>query len=155
MNKIFTLAGFSKKVASLKKQGKIVLVGGCFDVLHPGHIVFLQKAKEAGRYLVILLESDGKIKKLKGESRPVHNQEERALILSAISAVDFVVLLPDIESDTDYDVVVSLIKPDIIATTFGDKGIDHKNRAAGLIGAEVKYVTKMVGSYSTTKILTR
>ena len=76
-----------------------VLAGGCFDVLHPGHIVFLEKAKKAGDYLVVLLESDKKIRKLKGKGRPVHSQKERAEILSALKSVDSVVCLPYMEND--------------------------------------------------------
>ena len=63
---------------------KIVLVGGCFDILHLGHVVFLEKAKKEGDVLVVLLESDEKVRFLKGKGRPVHTQSERAEILSAL-----------------------------------------------------------------------
>lgn len=133
----------------------LVLVGGCFDVLHPGHIVFLQKAKKAGSHLLVLLESDQKIRQLKGAGRPVHTQKERAKNLSAIKAVDFIVCLPWLKSDSEYDELISKIKPDIIAATKGDTGIEHKKRIAKKVGAKLVYVTKKIGQYSTSKILIR
>lgn len=134
-------------------KGKLVLAGGCFDVLHPGHVVFLEKAKKVGDHLLVLLESDKKIKKLKGEGRPVHAQKERVLSLSALESVDFIVCLPFMEKDFEYDELILKIKPDIIAATKGDKGIEHKKRIAKKIGAKLVYVTKIIGQYSTSKIL--
>lgn len=148
------------KIQQLKKflirqKKKVVLAGGCFDILHPGHIVFLEKAKKQGDILVVLLESDEKIKKLKGLNRPVHNQGERALILSAVEFVDFIITLPMLSKDEEYDFIVRKIAPNIIATTQGDKFLGHKKRAALLTGAKVKVVTKMLGSYSSSSILKR
>ena len=133
---------------------KIVLVGGCFDVLHPGHIRFLEKAKKAGEYLIVLLESDKKIKELKGQDRPIHTQNERKLILKGLKSVDRVILLPYLKNDADYEVVIQQIKPDIIAATLGASDNYHKKRIAKATGAKLKYVTKMIGSYSTSNILT-
>lgn len=132
---------------------KIVLVGGCFDVLHPGHIIFLEKAKKAGDYLVVLLESDQKVRQLKGEKRPVHTQIDRAKILKALRFVDEVVMLPYIKSDQGYDQLIKKIKPDIIATTFKDKNIYHYQRSAKKVGAKLKFVTKIIGEHSTSQIL--
>lgn len=152
---ILSVRMISKLVQDLKKQGKkIVLVGGCFDVLHPGHVIFLEKAKKAGDILVVLLESDEKVKKLKGVKRPVHSQEERAKILLALKSVDRVVMLPYIEDEDAYNKIILKIKPDIIALT---KGIDntHHIRSAKKVGAKIKYVTKIVGNHSTSRILNR
>lgn len=138
----------------LKAKGKtLVLVGGCFDVLHPGHTIFLQKAKEAGDILIVLLESDQKIRKLKGIKRPVHNQIERTQVLLALKSVDEVIPLKFMETKKEYDEIVLKIKPDIIATTAGHPNAHHYQRTAKLVGAKLKYVTKMVGDYSSTKIL--
>ncbi|MBI2596627.1 adenylyltransferase/cytidyltransferase family protein [Candidatus Daviesbacteria bacterium] len=131
----------------------IVLVGGCFDVLHPGHVIFLEEAKKMGDKLIVLLESDEKIKKIKGVNRPVHKQKMRALVLKALKSVDQVVLLPFIEAEDKYDAIVKKIKPDVIATTQGDPDSHHKERAAKLVGAKLKYVTKLAGNYSTSKML--
>lgn len=130
----------------------MVLVGGCFDILHPGHVIFLQKAKKAGDLLVVILESDQKVRLLKGERRPVHNQKERAIILSALTFVDFIVLLPFIKQDQDYDEQIKKIKPDIIAATDGISNYHHQ-RVAKLVGAKLKYVTKIVGNHSSSRIL--
>ncbi len=137
-----------------KDKGKtVVLVGGCFDVLHPGHVIFLQKAKEEGDILIVLLESDQKIRKLKGLKRPVHTQIERTQILLALKSVDQVIPLKFMETEKEYDEIVLKIKPDIIATTAGHPNAHHYQRTAKLVGAKLKYVTKMVGDYSSTKIL--
>lgn len=138
----------------LKLEGKTtVLVGGCFDILHPGHVIFLEKAKQAGDILIVILESDEKIKKLKGVNRPVHNQKERAKILSALQAPDYVVMLPFMKSEDSYDKLVKQIRPDIIALTQGYKDVADHKRAAKAIQAKLKYVTKLIGNFSTSKIV--
>ncbi len=134
---------------------KVVLVGGCFDVLHPGHIIFLEKAKKQGDFLIVLLESDEKIKELKGKSRPVHTQKERAAILRSLKSVDQVILLPYMKNDDDYERLIQNLKPDVIAATSGVPDNFHKERIAKITGAKIKYVTKIIGDYSTTNILTR
>ncbi len=135
------------------KGKKIVLVGGCFDILHPGHVIFLEKAKQAGDILIVLLESDEKVRKLKGINRPVHIQKERAKILSALRSVDYVVMLPFMKKSLDYDQLIAQIKPDVIAATFGDINIHHK-RIAKKVGAKLKFVTKIIGNHSSSRILT-
>src|SRR3989344_6340705 len=132
---------------------KVVLAGGCFDVLHPGHIIFLEKAKKIGDYLVVLLESDQKVRLIKGAGRPIHSQKDRARILKAVRFVDEVVMLPYLESDKAYDEVVNRIKPDIIATTSGDKNLHHYQRSAKAAKAKLIFVTKLIGDYSTSRIL--
>src|SRR5690242_1743275 len=95
----------AKQVIKIKKNlenGKTVLVGGCFDILHLGHITFLEKAKKMGDRLVVLLESDQKTKLLKGPKRPVHSQKDRAKVLSALRFVDFVIMLPFLKKEQDY-----------------------------------------------------
>lgn len=141
-------------VKDLKIQGKkIVLVGGCFDILHPGHVIFLEKAKAEGDYLVVLLESDKKVKRLKGANRPVHSQPMRAKVLSALEFVDLVVMLPFMESETLYDKLVQKFRPDTIALTAGYANKNHQKRTAKLSGAKLRYVTKVIGNHSTSRIL--
>lgn len=154
MEEVISVGKLSKLTRLLKKQGeKIVLVGGCFDVLHPGHIVFLEKAKKAGDKLIVLLESDERVKELKGVKRPVHSQQERAQVLSALAFVDYVVMLPFMKSEAEYDNLIEKIKPDVIAATFGDVNATYHQRSAKLIGAKFKYVTKTIGNHSTSRIL--
>lgn len=128
-------------------------MGGCFDILHPGHIIFLKKSKQAGDWLVVLLESDQKVTELKGADRPIHSQKDRAKMLKAIKFVDDVVRLPYMKSDQEYDEIVKKIKPDIIATTFGDKNIHHYQRSAQKVGAKLKFVTRFIKGHSTSRIL--
>lgn len=154
MGEVVSVSKVSSFVKKLKKEGKsIILVGGCFDVLHPGHIIFLQKAKNCGDVLVVLLENDQRVRDLKGVSRPVHNQKQRGLILSALRFVDCVVMLPFMEKEEEYDRVIGQIKPDIVAVTSGDQTNNHKKRAAKKVGAQLKYVTGMIGNHSTSRIL--
>lgn len=143
-------------IRNLKKQNKkIVLAGGCFDVLHPGHVIFLEKAKKAGDILIVILESDKKVKQLKGANRPVHTQKERAQVLSALRVVDYVVMLPFMELESSYDQLIQKIKPGIIAVARGQTDIEYHKRIAAVTGADLKYVTKKIGNHSTSTILNR
>jgi FAD synthetase len=129
-----------------------VLVGGCFDILHLGHIVFLEKAKAAGDYLVVLLESDETIKRLKGTKRPINSQADRAKLLSAIKFVDYIILLPEMKNE-DYDQLILNLKPSVIATTKGDPGIIHKKRQSKLVEAKLIQIPHLPEK-STSLILT-
>lgn len=154
MDNILNLKDLDKLIKDLKKNNqKIVLAGGCFDLLHPGHVIFLNKAKLAGDILIVLLESDKKVRLLKGPNRPVYQQKQRAQILAALRWVDYVVMLPYIKDDAKYDEIVMLIKPEVIATTSGSINTDKFKRSANLAGAKLKCVTKAVGGYSTTASL--
>lgn len=138
----------------MNKGKKIVLAGGCFDVLHPGHVKFLEKAKKAGNFLIVLLESDEKIRQLKGKNRPFFHQKERAAVLKGLKFVDKIIMLPFLKNDSDYERVIRSLKPDIIAATKGSFDNHHKERIAKLVGAKLKIVSKIVGDYSTSRILT-
>jgi len=129
----------------------IVLVGGCFDILHIGHVKFLKKSKSVGDSLIVLLESDANIKKLKGNSRPFHNQKERKEVLESLKFVDKVILLPDIVTHETYDRIIKRLKPNIIAITEGDPIRDKKLVQAKSVGAKLKIVKKYK-SKSTTDI---
>ncbi len=156
MEKIITTNQVISLVKDLKSRGKkIVVAGGCFDILHPGHITFLEKAKQAGDILIVLLEADQKVRQLKGNNRPYHNQKMRAKILAALEAVDFCLMLPFMEIEKAYDELIQKIQPDIIAATKGYDNADHQKRTAKLSKAKFKYVTKMLSNHSTSKILDR
>lgn len=138
-----------------RESKTIVVVGGCFDILHPGHILFLEKAKKSGDILFVMLESDKTIQKLKGKNRPIHTQKNRSIILSSIGAVDYVILLPPLKSDQDYDDLLSKIKPTIIATTKGDPNKHHKERQAKRMGINVCEVMERMNTSTSqlTKLL--
>lgn len=138
----------------IRAQGsKIVLAGGCFDVLHKGHITFLEKAKQAGDILFLFVENDETIKKTKGEKRPFNIQNDRATVVSHLDIVDYVITLPPIYSNNFYDELVTKIKPAIIATTTGDASRFHKERQAKKINAQVIDVTELVENQSTTRLI--
>jgi FAD synthetase len=122
---------------------KIVLVGGCFDLLHYGHISFLQQAKAAGDRLIVALESDENVRKSKGTSRPIHSQSQRKKMLQALSFVDEIIELPPMDKDEDYVTFIRKIKPDVIAFTEGDPIPDKKTEQAKLIGAAVVIIPKI------------
>ena len=140
-----------ENLLSRKNKGRIVLTGGCFDILHVGHVRFLSEAKKLGDTLVVLLESDENVKKLKGKNRPVFIQKERAEMLSALRSVDFIVLLPMMESDGDYSDLVMRIKPDIIVLTERDPLFEKKKEQAKKVGGELKVVS-LTETYSTSKL---
>ncbi len=140
----------SNSLRGNRKQ--IVLAGGCFDILHLGHINFLENSKNLGDILFVLLESDEAVGKLKGKDRPINNQIERAQVLSSLSIVDYVVLLPQMETDRDYDKLITQIKPAFIGATQDDPNISHKIRQTKLVGGKLKIVIKRIKSKSTTKL---
>ncbi len=129
---------------------KIVLTNGCFDILHPGHIRYLQQAKGLGDRLVVLVNSDDSVRRLKGPERPVHNLEYRMEMLAALECVDWVV---DFDADTPQKMIAKIL-PDILV-----KGGDYKDitEIAGhqevlANGGEVKLLSFIEG-HSTTDVI--
>ncbi|OGH03072.1 MAG: hypothetical protein A2798_01435 [Candidatus Levybacteria bacterium RIFCSPHIGHO2_01_FULL_37_17] len=151
MNKIIT-ANQAKKISQdLKNHGKkLVLCGGIFDILHIGHIRFLQKAKRQKDVLLVLLESDSRAKKEKGNTRPINPQAERAEILASLIFVDYVIMLED--NFKDYDGLIAIIKPDVIAVTSQSTTLIHAKRQGEKVGAKVIEVIPRIKNKSTTKI---
>lgn len=153
MNRIINIEKAAKISKKLKGEGKIViLAGGVFDVLHIGHIKFLEAAKKRGDVLFVLLESDGNVKKYKGKDRPINSQTDRALILSALKFVDYVVILNEMKKNKDYDNLIIKIKPDIIATTKKSPQEIHNIRQAKLVNAQVVLVINRISDKSTTRL---
>ncbi|MEX2007691.1 MAG: adenylyltransferase/cytidyltransferase family protein [Candidatus Levyibacteriota bacterium] len=153
MNKILNIDQAIRTAKRLRKEKKrIVLAGGIFDILHVGHINFLQKAKEKGDVLFVLLESDETVGKLKGPRRPINTQSARAQVLSALTSIDYVVKLPEMKNDKDYDRLVTRLQPMVIAVTKKDEHIEHKERQAGKIHAQVLFVNDRIRNQSTSRI---
>jgi rfaE bifunctional protein nucleotidyltransferase chain/domain len=154
MDKIVNVEQAIQRCASWSAGGKhIVVVGGCFDILHVGHLVFLEKAKAQGDRLVVLVESDETIRKLKGAHRPINVQDHRARLLAALTMVDMVVLLPALLTNEAYDSILFGLKPAIIATTGGDPNRLHKERQAHAVGGRVVDVVLPVEDQSTSRIV--
>lgn len=148
----------SNNVETIRQQlsqesKRVVLTGGCFDILHVGHITLLENAKKTGDVLFVMLESDEAIKEKKGMDRPIHTQKQRAHMLAAIRFVDYIIMLPSSMSNTDYDNLVKKVSPHIIAATSEDPNTFHKERQAKLIGAKVVFVNQLMKNISTTSIL--
>lgn len=99
-----------KRLEPLRKGSKLVFTNGCFDILHVGHIKYLQQAKALGDVLVVGLNSDASVKRLKGDERPVQVEADRAEVLAALACVDFVCLFKE---DTPID-LIKRVKPDYL-----------------------------------------
>lgn len=130
----------------LKKQNKkVVFTNGCFDILHKGHVSYLNTAKSFGDVLILGLNSDASVKRLKGESRPINCEDDRAYILSALECIDYVVIF---DEDTPYE-LIKLVEPDILV-----KGADYEGKE--VVGSDIAKETKLVtfvDGKSTTKTI--
>lgn len=154
MNKIINVNDVTKISKQLRQEGKrIVLAGGCFDILHKGHLLFLEAAKKHGDILFILLESDENVKKIKGEGRPINSQDNRSIVISRIPYVDYVIPLRGVTKNKDYDKLIVQIKPDIIAMTWGEPGYEQRKKQAKLVNAKVKLVIERIGKLSSTDFI--
>lgn len=149
-NKIVIKEEGIKKVSDWKAKGlSIVFTNGCFDILHLGHIDYLEKARNKGDKLIIGLNTDDSIKVLKGENRPINTEESRARLLAALEFVDMVVLF---EEETPID-LIEYLTPDVLV-----KGNDYKEEdIVGYSfvksnGGRVETV-ELVDGFSTTNII--
>ena len=143
---IKTLDEISSIVQELRNKGKkIIFTNGCFDILHIGHVKYLEKAKKFGDVLILGLNSDKSVRVLKGKNRPINSQDDRAFILASLEVVDYVVIFDD---DKPLD-LIKLIKPDVLV-----KGGDYEGKeiVGQEIAKEVKLV-KFIDGISTSKII--
>jgi D-beta-D-heptose 7-phosphate kinase/D-beta-D-heptose 1-phosphate adenosyltransferase len=109
--KIKTLKELKKLVSALKSKGKIlVFTNGCFDILHYGHIRYLEEAKKKGDILVVAINSDASVKRIKGNKRPIVGEIDRLMTVAALESVDYVTLFKE---DTPFR-TIKLLKPDIL-----------------------------------------
>jgi cytidyltransferase-related domain len=153
MNRIIDIEKAVKLSRRFKKEGKtVILTGGCFDVLHLGHIKFLEAAKKTGGILFVFIESDESVRKIKGDQRPIHNQDERAQVLASIRFVDYVIKITFLKGNDQYDKLVSRLNPSVIAITKGSSAFEHNKRQADKINAKLLQVIGHIPEKSTTKI---
>ena len=148
--KIISIKALCRKLPRLRGQGKkIAFTNGCFDIIHFAHISYLESAKKKNRILIVGLNSDSSIKKIKGSKRPIIAQKERAAVLAALECVDFVVIFNE---ETPYKTIKAL-RPDILI-----KGADWKKR--GVVGSDivednggkVEFI-KYISNFSTTHVI--
>ena len=133
-----------------KNQGKkIVFTNGCFDILHKGHVTYLNEAKKLGDLLLVGLNSDASVKRLKGPERPINNELDRQFVLSQLKAVDFVEIF---DQDTPLELILK-VKPHILVKG-GDWKIDQIVGAKEVLasGGDV-FSLNFVDGYSTTSII--
>lgn len=141
---------FLKVREGFKQKNKIlVFTNGCFDIIHRGHVEYLNEARSLGDYLIVGLNSDSSVVKLKGDRRPVNKQDDRAAVLDNLKAVDFVIIFNE---DTPYELIKKIV-PDVLV-----KGGDwNENDIVGADivkknGGKVKSL-KYIQNYSTTELL--
>lgn len=130
---------------------KIIFTNGCFDLLHIGHLTYLNKAKEYGDILIVGLNSDKSVKRLKGKNRPINSENDRAYILASMESIDYVIIF---DEDTPYN-IIDKIKPNILI-----KGNDYKieeiagNDIVRNNGGEVILIP-IIKNISTTNIINK
>ena len=130
-----------EQVKLLKKEGaQVVFTNGCFDIIHAGHVDYMQKAARLGDALIVGLNTDASVRKLKGASRPINDQSDRADVISALESVDMLVLF---DEDTPLE-LIEFLGPDILA-----KGADYA--IDSIVGAD--HVLKSGGRVERSEVL--
>ncbi len=149
-SKIVSLPTLKRAVRSLKKQGKtIAFTNGCFDILHFGHVSYLEKAKKVDRILIVGLNSDRSVRRIKGSKRPILPQKQRAGVLAALSCVDFVVIF----SQESPQRLIQEVQPDVLI-----KGADWRGKnvvgsdTVESTGGKVEFIHYLPG-LSTTNVI--
>lgn len=152
MGQILNRKNISEFVDKLHKAGKtVVTTNGCFDILHVGHVRYLQKSKSFADYLIVLLNSDKSVKSIKGDDRPINNEMDRAEILVALNCVDFVVLFDEDSPAKLLDEIKSDVYTkgaDYTMETLPERDIMIKN------GTKVEFIDFVQGK-STTNIINK
>lgn len=148
-DKILTKEQASERLADWKKQGKVVFTNGCFDIIHLGHVDYLEKARKLGQKLVVGLNTDASVQRLKGKTRPITDQTSRARVMASLEFVDAVILF---DEDTPLE-LISYLKPDILV-----KGNDYT--VENIVGADVVMknggtveTVPLVNGYSTSNVI--
>ncbi len=138
-----------ENLKTLRLGKKIVFTNGCFDILHLGHVEYLEEAKSLGDILIVALNTDQSVQKLKGPTRPLQNETDRAKILSALKSVDFTILFNE---DTPLE-VIKQIKPDVLVKG-GDWPVDQIVGSDFVLsrGGQVKSL-KFLEGRSTTRVV--
>lgn len=151
-NKIVNLEQLNMIVKELKKEGKIIVAtSGCFDIIHAGHVIYLEKAKEKGDILVLLLNTDESVRKLKGKERPIVPENERTIVVAGLESVDYVCLFNE-SNPCNY---LKSFKPDLFVKGDDYKGIHIPEMdILDLYGGRVEYINYINGC-STTNIVER
>lgn len=148
-DKILTKEQLSAKLPEWKKEGKVVFTNGCFDILHLGHVDYLEKARNLGQKMIVGLNTDASVQRLKGPARPICNELSRARVMASLAFVDAVILF---DEETPFE-LINYLKPDILV-----KGNDYT--IENIVGADVVMknggsveTVPLVNGYSTTNVI--
>ncbi len=150
MGQLIERKNIQEFVSELKKQGKtIVTTNGCFDILHVGHVRYLQKTKTFADVMIVCLNSDDSVRRIKGPKRPINNENDRAEILCALECVDYVVIF----DESSPEKLLCEIKPDV-HTKGADYTIETLPEAKSIIanGGRIEFISFVEGK-STTKVI--
>lgn len=150
MGQLIKRKNIQEFVSKLKNQGKtIVTTNGCFDILHVGHVRYLQKTKTFADVMIVCLNSDDSVRRIKGPQRPINNENDRAEILCALECVDYVVIFDESSPET----LLCEIKPDV-HTKGADYTIETLPEAKSIIanGGRIEFISFVEGK-STTKVI--
>jgi rfaE bifunctional protein nucleotidyltransferase chain/domain len=152
MQKILTLAELADRAAILRaEQCRLVLTNGCFDLLHVGHVRYLQEAARLGDYLAVAVNSDESVRSLKGAGRPINSQEDRAEILAALACVNFVTIFPEPRVTK----VIEAVRPAVYVKggDYAAESLDPGERAAlEAIGAKILTLSLVPGKSTSSLI---
>jgi len=145
-SKVLGRVALKKTVDALKKKKKIVVfTNGCFDIIHAGHVQLFKKARSLGDCLIVAINSDSSLKKLKGPKRPLVGQDKRAFVIAALQSVDYVTVFGE---QTPAE-ILSVLKPDILV-----KGGDYKiNEIVGREHVKKVVRVKLVKGQSTSNLI--
>lgn len=150
INKILTTEEAARRATELKRQGKtVVFTNGCFDLLHPGHTRYLAEARKLGDALIVAVNSDRSVRELKGPTRPIFPEDERAEILAALSVVDYVTIFDD---PTPREVIARLLPQVLVkgGNWAPDKIVGREEVEA--VGGKVVLIP-VVDEYSTSAMV--
>jgi rfaE bifunctional protein nucleotidyltransferase chain/domain len=150
-DKIYSKETIKPIVEKWKTEGEVVFTNGCFDIIHLGHVDYLEKARALGSRLIVGLNTDASVKRLKGPTRPVVDENARSRVMASLAFVDAVILF---DEDTPFD-LINYVKPDILVK--GDDYTIDKIVGADIVmenGGEVKTVP-LVKGYSTTDVISK
>jgi D-glycero-beta-D-manno-heptose 1-phosphate adenylyltransferase len=152
MGKVISLDQLKIQREKLRKKNKtVVFTNGCFDLLHPGHVRYMQMARDLGNVLILALNSDRAVKILKGESRPILKENERAEVMAALACVDYVMIFDDISPRE----TIATLLPDILVKG-GDWGVSEIIGREEVEAAGGKVMSlPFVEGVSTTEIIAR
>ncbi len=156
--KQFFLPPSTKKVLykCCKNNCRLVLATGVFDLLHAEHIKFLKQAKQAGDCLLVGVETDSRVEKLKGEDRPVQSEKQRMQKLKSANLADAVFLLPKkFDKKENHLALIKLLEPQILAVSERSPNLKQKRNIMQQVGGRVAIVHPHNPKVSTTKIITK